>query len=90
MTAAKSDKVTSTIKAIGAGIFLCIPILWVLGIVIAKDHPVPIDVRGCYKNGQQTLQVQNTRIIVNGKSSPEVDVRYDITNVGRQIETVNG
>ena len=88
--AAKPDKVTSTMKAIGAGVFLCIPVLWAWGIVTAKDYPVPIEVQGCYKNGQQTLQVQGTRMIVNGSSTPIVDVRYMVTNTGRQIKTVNG
>jgi hypothetical protein len=89
-TAAKSDKVTSTIKAIGAGIFLCIPVLWVLGIVTAEDHPVPFELRGCYKNGQQTLQVESKRIIVNRRSTPEIAIKYMVTNAGRQIETANG
>ena len=57
---------------------------------MAKEHPVPIDTLGCYKSGNQTLQVHSKRIIVNGNSTPEVDVRYEVTNVGRQIEMVNG
>lgn len=85
----KPDKVTSTIKAIGAGVFLCVPLLWAFG-MMAKDHPVPAEVQGCYMNGPQTLEVQGTRIIVNRNAAPEVNVRYMNTNAGRQIETVNG
>lgn len=85
----KPDKVTSTIKAIGAGVFLCVPLLWAFGMT-AKDHAVPTEVQGCYKNGPQTLEVQGTRIIVNSNAVPEVNVRYMNTNTGRQIETVNG
>lgn len=88
--AANPDKVTSTIKAIGTGVFLCIPVLWLFGIATAKDQPVPIEVQGCYESGQQTLEVQGTRIIVNGRLYPKVDVRYMLTNTGRLIETVNG
>jgi hypothetical protein len=89
-TSAVPDKVTSTIKAIGTGVFLCNLVILVLGIVTAKDHPVPIDIRGCYKIGDQTLQVEGTRIIVNGGEEPDVTVRYKVTNIGRQIETVDG
>ena len=85
----KPDKVTSTIKTIGAGIFLCVPVLWAFG-MMAKDHPVPAEVQGCYKNGAETLEVQGTRIIVNGNPAPEVNVRDMNTNAGRQIKTVNG
>jgi hypothetical protein len=88
-TSATPDKITSTIKAIGEGVFLCVPVIWLFGIVTAKDHPVPIENRGCYKNGDKTLQVDPRRIIVNGGAEPEVAVRYAVTNVGRQIETID-
>ena len=89
-TSSKPDKTPLTIKTIGAGVFCCIPAIWGLAIVMAKDRAVPIDVRGCYQNGEQTLQVQSTRIIVNGNSTPEIDVKYEVTNIGRQIEFTNG
>lgn len=86
---AKPDKVTSTIKAIGAGVFLFVLVIWLFTIVTAKDHPVPIEIQGCYKSGDQTLQIDPRRIIVNGGAEPEVAVRFAVTNVGRQIETVD-
>ncbi len=64
-------------------------VIWLFTIVTAKDHPVPIEIKGCYKSGDQTLQIDPRRIIVNGGAEPEVAVRFAVTNVGRQIETVD-
>jgi hypothetical protein len=84
--APKPNDTTSIVRAIGAGVFICIPVIWAVAILTSKNEAVPVSVQGCYRAGGQMLQVQSDRIIANGKASSTNYVRYVNTNIGPQIE----
>lgn len=86
---AKRQNIPATIQAIGACTLALILVALVVRSVMAADQPVPVEVQGCYRSGDQILEVHAREIIVNDRSVPKVAVEYTVTNMGPTIVTVD-
>lgn len=86
---AKRQNIPATIQASGACILALILVALVIRSMTNANQPVPVEVQGCYRSGDQMLEVYARQIIVNGRSVPKVAVDYKVTNMGPIIVTVD-